>query len=188
MRLAIVFGSLAFGLMSAAQAQAPNAALLDTQRQAMSKLAFLDGEWAGPAVSQERTGPLRMTQTERSGTLLEGTVRLVEGRAYDPAGKTLFNALAMISYDARAQKYLITSHASGYATTTELEVRADGFDWAVPAGPGRKMRFKAMIKDGSWTETGELVLPNGSARRTFSMTVKRLRSTSWPAGSSVSYR
>lgn len=156
MRAIVSFCSLVLGLTSAVHAQAPNAGLLDAQRQAMARLSFLDGEWAGPAVSQERTGPVRMTQTERSGALLDGTVRLVEGRAYDPAGKTLFNALALISFDPRAKTYSINSHASGYATTTELQVRDDGFDWEVPAGPGMRMRFHAVVKMAAGPRLGTL--------------------------------
>lgn len=158
------------------------------QSDAMSKLAFLDGERVGPAQSQERDGVIRMTQTERSGSLLGGTVRLVEGRSYDDSGRTLFNALAVISFDPQGRKHLITSHARGYATTTELNVRSDGFDWEVPAGPGVKMRFHAMVKGGSWSETGDLILPDGKSRRTFDMTVNRLRPSTWPSGSGVQYR
>jgi hypothetical protein len=50
-----------------AAAQAPNVLLLAKQQEAMKALAFLDGEWAGPAEALERTGTFKMTQTERAG-------------------------------------------------------------------------------------------------------------------------
>jgi hypothetical protein len=166
-------------------AQAPNMALLQKQQAAMRALNFLDGEWVGPAEAREPKGTIRMTQTERSGTLLGGTIRLVEGRSFDATGATLFNAFAVISYDSGKGRYLITSYASGYATSAEMKVSDDGFSWDVPAGPGAKMHFVATVKDGVWRETGDYVGAEGAARRTFDMTVKRVRATTWPDGRPV---
>jgi len=168
-----------------ANAQAPNASLLAKQQAAMEALNFLDGEWAGPAVAFERTGAIKMTQTERVGTLLDGTVRLVEGRAFDASGKTLFNAFAVIAYDVPRSRYVITSYASGYTTTTGLELNANGFGWEVPAGPGAKMLFTAVVKDGVWHEVGDYVGVDGMRKRTFQMTVKRRGPSKWPAGTLV---
>ena len=154
----------------------------------MSALSFLDGEWVGPAVAFEAGGPIKMTQTERSGTLLGGTIRLIEGRAYDASGKTLFNAFATISYDTRQARYAITSYASGYSTTTELKLTPDGFAWEVPAGPGAKMQFTAVVKNGTWTEVGNYVAANGQTKRAFEMSVRRLRPSKWPGGERVKYR
>jgi hypothetical protein len=168
-----------------AAAQAPNAAMLEAQAKAMAALSFMDGEWAGPAQALEPSGPIKMTQTERSGTLLGGTVRLIEGRAYDDKGATLFNALAVITYDVRTKRYVISSHASGYATTTELTLTSDGFEWAVPAGPNARIQFKAVVQNGVWTEIGNYVGPDGQPRQTFQMTVRKLRPTTWPAETPV---
>lgn len=168
-----------------ALAQAPNAGVLAKQHAAMKALSFLDGEWAGPAEAHERTGTLKMTQTERVGTLLDGTVRLVEGRAFDEKGNTLFNAFAVISYEVSRSRYVITSYASGYTTATELKVKPDGFEWAIPAGPSAKMQFSAVVKNGIWTEVGDYVGPGGAKERTFQMTVKRSGSSKWPAGTLV---
>ena len=167
-------------------AQAPNASLLEKQEIAMRALTFLDGEWAGPAEAREPKGTIRMTQTERSGSLLGGTIRLVEGRSFDAQGKTLFNAFAVISYDVARTRYSITSYASGYATTAELKITNHGFTWDVPAGPAAKMHFVATIKDGVWNEVGDYIGPDGKPRRTFEMTVRKLRTTKWPTGQ-VSY-
>jgi hypothetical protein len=186
MRAAAAAGLMILAFAAPAAAQAPNAALLQAQKDKMAALNFLDGEWVGPAEAHEPGGLIRMTQTERSGALLDGTVRLVEGRAYDAAGKTLFNAFAVISYDMRAGRYLITSHASGYATSTEMRLTADGFEWEVPAGPQAKLRFKAVVKNGLWTETGDYVGADGKPRRTFEMKVRKVRATKWPAEKPVS--
>jgi hypothetical protein len=178
-------GCLVAATAAPALAQAPNAALQAKQYAAMRALSFLDGEWAGPAEAHERTGTLKMTQTERVGTLLDGTVRLVEGRAFDEKGKTLFNAFAVISYDVARSRFVITSYASGYTTTTELKVKPDGFEWTIPAGPGAKMQFSAVVRNGIWTEVGDYVGPDDAKKRTFQMTVKRSGNSKWPAGTLV---
>jgi hypothetical protein len=176
---------LALAMAMPATAQAPNATLLDQQQKAMAALAFLDGEWAGPAEVQERSGPITMTQTERVGTLLDGTIRLVEGRAFDEKGNTLFNAFAVISYDVPRARYVITSYASGYATTAEIKVNVDGFEWDVPAGPGAKMHFNAQVKDNVWTEVGDYVPADGHSARTFHMAARRIGDSQWPAGTPI---
>jgi hypothetical protein len=178
-------GCLLAASVAPAVAQAPNAALQSKQQAAMKALAFLDGEWAGPAEAHERTGTFKMTQTERVGTLLDGTIRLVEGRAFDVKGKTLFNAFAVISYEVPRSRYVITSYASGYTTTTELKVKPDGFEWEVPAGPSATMQFSAVVKNGTWTEVGDYVGSDGAKKRTFQMTVKRRGTSEWPAGTVV---
>lgn len=170
---------------TATTAQAPNASLLQEQATAMAALNFLDGEWVGTVEIMERSGALKLTQTERSGTLLGGTVRLIEGRAFDAKGNTLFNAFAVISYDTRRDLYSITSHASGYTTTTELKVKPNGFEWEVPAGPAAKVQFAAVVKNGVWTELGHYVGADGKPRRTVEMQVRKLRPSKWPAGELV---
>ncbi|MET1112266.1 MAG: hypothetical protein ABWX67_12135 [Allosphingosinicella sp.] len=73
------------------------AARIAAQREAMKPLAFMDGAWRGRAETDRH--PEGFTHTERVGTLLDGTIRLVEGRSYDDKGGTRFNAFAVISYD-----------------------------------------------------------------------------------------
>lgn len=70
--------------------------------------------------------------------------------------------------------------------STELKVRADGFEWEVPAGAGAKMHFSAFVKNGTWTEVGDYVGAACEKKRTFQMTVKRRGPSTWPAGTLVS--
>src|SRR5262245_9779510 len=86
---------------SAAQFPDP-AARIAAQREAMTRLAFMDGVWRGPAWTLSPAGRSELIQTERIGTFLDGSVRVIEGRGYMPDGSVGFNALGVISYDPQA--------------------------------------------------------------------------------------
>jgi hypothetical protein len=156
------------------------------QREAMKALAFLDGEWRGTARAEESPG--EMAHTERVGTLLDGTVRLVEGRAYDSAGRTQFNAFAIISYDPVKRTYSMRSYAMGYAGDYPLTVRPDGFSWSHPAEPGTVVRYNATVRDGEWHEVGEKVAGNAPPVRTVELRVRRTGASAWPHAGMVSPR
>ncbi len=174
---------------TAAPAQTPPAAgpwdpatRLAAQREAMEALAFLDGQWRGRAVARPG-GP--MTQTERVGTLLDGTVRVVEGRGYDADGRTVFNALGIISYDPIGRTYSMHSYAMGYAGDFPLEVRPDGFSWSQPMGPGASVRYTATVRDGEWHETGDRITGDGAPARMLEMRLRRVGDAGWPAEGAV---
>ena len=148
------------------------------QREAMKKLDFLDGAWRGPATASETPGPL--VQTERVGSLLDGTVKLVEGRGYDAEGRTVFNAFAIISYDPVKRAYALRSYAMGFVGDYPLTVRPDGFSWSHPAGPGASIRYTATVRDGEWHEVGERVAEGSVPVKTVELRVRRLGATDWP--------
>ncbi len=156
------------------------------QREAMKALAFLDGEWRGTARAEEVPGEMR--HTERVGTMLDGTVRLVEGRAYDAAGKTRFNAFAIISYDPVKRSYSMRTYAMGYAGDYPLTVRADGFSWSHPAEPGTIVRYTATIRDGEWHEAGERIAGNAAPVKTVELRVRRIGASTWPQAGAVNPR
>src|SRR2546421_11479365 len=60
---------------------------------AMGKLSFMRGVWAGPAKGMDQEGrPYSVTQTERMGPMLGGDVVVIEGRGYKDDNSTGFNA------------------------------------------------------------------------------------------------
>lgn len=182
------------GLFAASlgHAQAPSAAgpwdppsRIAAQREAMRALAFLDGQWRGRAVTPD--GP-PLVQTERVGTMLDGTVRVVEGRGYDAAGQTVFNALGIISYDPVRRTYSMHANASGYGGNFPLELRPDGFSWSQPAGPGATIRYTATVRDGEWHEFGERVAEGAPPVRVIEMRLRRIGDSAWPGEGAVSPR
>lgn len=182
-----LFGCVLSALSAGSSAAgAPDTAALQTaQRQSMQPLSIFDGTWRGPAkVTLPNGKTLDITQTERVGPFLDGTIRLIEGRGYAPDGTAPFNAFAVISYSPQSGKYNFRSHAQGYSGDFPLEVRADGFTWSVNMGPAT-LRYTATVKDGTWVEVGERIVEGQAPVKTFEMTLRRVGATDWPAAGSV---
>jgi hypothetical protein len=183
-------GGLALAVPLAAQDNnAQAAAAMAEQRAAIAKLAFLDGQWRGDSEARGQAGTIRMTQTERVGNLLGGTVKLVEGRGYDAEGKTLFNALGMISWDIAGQRYVMRSHTGGrYGEfTIKLLEGGTGFTWEIPMGPA-KVAYRMELVEGRWIETGDYIAAQGPARRFVTMKLERIGDTSWPQDGTVPFK
>lgn len=172
---------------AAAQAGAWDpAARLAAQREAMKALAFMEGAWRGRATTDQM--PAGFVHTERSGALLDGTIRLVEGRSYDERGGTRFNAFAIISYDPVRRAYTMRSYAMGHAGDFPLAVRPDGYSWTQPAGAGAVIRYSATVKGGEWVEIGERSVNGGPPQKVFEMRVRRIGPTRWPQEGAVGPR
>ncbi|MGZ6098395.1 MAG: hypothetical protein ACXWLL_08385 [Myxococcaceae bacterium] len=157
--------------------------------EAMAKLSFMRGVWAGPASGTGLDGrPFHVWQTERMGPLLGGDILVVEGRGYRDDDTTGFNAFAVVSYEPRSGQYEIRSYAMGQAGTFPLTPTEDGYVWTIPAGPGRTLRYTAVVKDGVWNEVGDLLVEGKPPVRTFEMTLRRVGDTDWPGAGAVSPR
>ena len=61
--------------------------LADAQRAALQPLAIFDGTWRGTAQVLRPEGWATITQTERVGPMLDGALRVIEGRGYGPDGR-----------------------------------------------------------------------------------------------------
>lgn len=152
--------------------QPPN---LASQREAMSKLAFLVGKWSGDATT--RRGPnetVKVKQTEEVQFKLGGLVLLIEGTGRNPdSGDVMFNALATIAYDEDTKIYHFRAYNDGRYLDTELKVPANGFEWGYKAGPA-DVRFAMRLNDkGEWVETGDVKLGDNPPQRTFEMTLRK---------------
>src|SRR5258706_1991121 len=134
--IALLLITTGVSLVAVAQGRQDSAALIAAQRQAMLPLASMDGVWRGPAWTILPSGEKHnVTQTERIGPFLDGSVKVIEGRGYDADGKVTFNAFGTISYNPATRAYTLHSYAQGYGGDFVLTPTADGFVWEVPAGP-----------------------------------------------------
>lgn len=172
-----------------AAAQAPDTpALLAAQRQAMLPLATLDGVWRGTARVVLPDGKTReLVQTERVGSMLGGTVKVIEGRGHGADGSLDFNAFAVISYAPSTGKYSFNSWAQGMKGEFSFEPRPDGFVWTMNFGR-MSMRHTAVVRGGTWTEVGERLVEGQPPVRTVEMTLRRIGRTDWPAAGAVAPR
>lgn len=159
----------------------------DAQRQAMKALAWMDGLWRGPATVLEQDGKrLELIHTERVGSFLDGTVKVIEGRSYSPDGNPGgFNAFAIVSYNPYTKKYEFRTYSGGNSGTFDIMVSSDGYQWAIPAGPDQTVQYVATFKDGTWAEKGTFNAPNQPALPIFEMNLKRVGDTDWPLGTPV---
>jgi hypothetical protein len=175
------------GVWSAAlgQGRPDPAKLIAAQQEAMLKLSFMDGVWRGTAWTILPSGEKHtITQTERIGPFLDGSVKVVEGRGYDPDGKLTFNAFGTISYNPASGDYTMHSHAQGHVGDFVLTPAPAGFVWEIPAGP-MTIRYTAVFKEGAWQEVGDRIMPGKEPIRFFEMNLKRVGDTSWPAAGAV---
>lgn len=159
--------------------------LLQAQREAMAPLSFMDGEWRGSGWAFSPKGEkYQFTQTERVGPFLGGSVKVIEGKAYDEQGKVLFNAFGTVSFDPAKKVYSMHSYAQGSVGDFSFKPTADGFEWEILAGPVT-IHYKAVIKDGSWHEVGDRITAGKDPVRIFEMNIKRIGDSTWPAAGSV---
>ena len=178
---------IALSVAAPAIAQIPaQAAGTEAQRNAIGALDFMDGVWRGEAVINGPGGRMVLTQTERIGSLLGGSVKVIEGRGYAADGSTQFNALAVISWDEAAGRYAFRSYANGYSGDFLFERTEDGFHWEIPAGPNAKIVYVATVRDGVWHEVGDYIVEGQPPRRYNELRLTRVGDTDWPAAGAVS--
>lgn len=180
--LALIAGPL---VLAHGQAQPNPAAMIATQREAMLPLAIFDGVWRGPASMVLPSGDkYNATQTERVGPLLDGSIRVIEGRSYSADNTLGFSTFASISYDPEKKAYTLHSHALGRVGDFPLQVTPNGFVWEFPLG-AMTIRYTAVVKDGVWREIGESIVPDKDPVRFFEMNLKRVGDTDWPAAGAI---
>src|ERR1700676_5338763 len=171
---------------ASAQGQPDSAALIAAQREAMNRFAYMDGVWRGPAWTILPSGQRHdVTQTERIGPFLDGSVKVLEGRGYNADGKVSFNALGVISFQPDKRTYLLHSYALGFAGDFILKPTDDGYVWEIPAGP-TTIRYTATIRNGTWREVGDQIVPGKDPVRIFEMNLKRVGDTKWPLDGVIS--
>lgn len=152
----------------------------------LSGLDWMHGTWRGTATTMTQSGQrITSTQTERVSPMLSGDVLVVEGRSDDAEGNTVFNALAMISYDARTDGFTMRTSAMGRTGQFPLKITDDGFIWQLPAGPNAIVQYKAVYDGETWSQTGQYIRDGAEPVDTFSMELQRLGDTDWPAAGAV---
>jgi hypothetical protein len=158
----------AFSLPIAAQQPASNS--VDTQREAMRELSFLDGHWSGPVTIVRGPGePLHFTQTEDVEYKLDGLVLLIEGKSTGADGKVQFSALATIAYDDASRTYRFRAYNDGHYLETELSVPDNGFSWSFTAGPAHIVNTMHLTGKSEWAEVSDVTFGSNPPHRSMDM-------------------
>jgi hypothetical protein len=128
----------------------------------------MDGVWRGPATTRTAAGEHKVTQTERIGPMLAGSIKVMEGKAFNADGSVGFNAFAAISYDVGSRAFVLHSYAQGRVGDFALTPTANG--------------YTATLEHGVWTEVGDRNVEGQTPQRFFEMRLSRIGDTQWPAG------
>jgi hypothetical protein len=183
--VALLVGALAVTPVASAQGGSDPATRIAAQREAMTPLAYMDGVWRGPATTTRPSGDKRViTQTERIGPFLDGSVKVIEGRGYGSDGKVTFNALGIVSFDPDTHAYSMRSYALGHAGDFAFRRTDDGFVWEIPAGP-MTLRYTATVKEGKWHEVGDRIVDGKEPARFFEMNLVRIGDSDWPGAGAI---
>src|SRR6266550_6091288 len=182
---AVLLTIAGISLNVSAQGRPDPATQIAAQLEAMKQFVRMDGVWRGPAWTIMSSGQRHdITQTERIGPFLGGSIKVIEGRGYNADGSVGFNAFGIISYDPATQGYTLHSHAQGQVGDFVIKPTADGYVWEIAAGP-MTIRYTATIKDGTLREVGDRIIPGKDPIRFFEMNLKRVGDTDWPAAGAI---
>ena len=143
-------------------------------QSAMQKFGFLVGEWEGGGTMAMGPGPRSsFVQTERIQFKHDGTLLLIEGNGKTPAGMTVHDALAVISFDQKTGTYKFRSFvAVGRFGEFVASVNGNTLVWTISAGP-QTMRYNVVVLNGLWKEIGERSTDGTTWTPFFEMTLKR---------------
>lgn len=158
----------------ASNAAASSGDLLGQSQAAMSKLAYLIGEWQGEGWIAMSPGTRTVyRQTERVTQAAHNSALVIhgEGTERDSASRqwlVRFQAAGLLTYDAAERRYrLMTAGGSGRAISVDPEIRDNGFTWGFDAGAVKIRYVVTHTADDEWHEIGEMSPDGGKSWRQF---------------------
>jgi hypothetical protein len=158
-------------------AELPRARDVEAQRAAMRKLSFLIGSWSGEARGLRGRGELiEMVQSEEAQYKLDGLILTIEGvgRAKSD-GRTLLQALGLISYDDASGTYFMRAFNDGRWLETEVKLSPSGrgMTWGFVLGEIQTKSSLEINEQGEWTEFHELTIGSQPPRTLMELNVKK---------------
>ncbi len=173
-----VGAALVLPTLSLAQDPA-QAAAIRTAKAALSPIARIVGQWEGSATMS--TGPaasMTVRQSENIEWAADSTLIIIRGtgRSTEAAdkGKIVFEAAAMMWYDADSSKVRMRTFQGGRSLEARVTVRQDTVVWGFPATAG-EVRYTIAFDNERWHEIGEFIRPGAPPIRTIEMLLKRVK-------------
>ena len=152
----------------AVPAQGPPPSSSPEARERMKALEFMVGEWQGDAWSQMRPEVREIVaQQEIVESVAGGEALWVRGKG-SKDGKVVHDAVALIAWDARSQRYTMWNYRAGSGPSApELKVENGRVVWGI-SSPGHEIRFTMRLDEqGRWSEVGERSTDGGQTWSTF---------------------
>lgn len=151
-------------------------------RDAIGKVAFLEGRWKGEAsYDMGPRGTQVVLQSETVESRLGGAALLVHGvgksRAADGQPERVVHEAIGVIYHDEASKGLkiLAIKADGASTTSDLVPEAGGWRWGLSTPRGRVRYTISQPNPGQWHEVGEFSPDGATWRKFFEMRLEKER-------------
>ena len=149
---------------------------LQAQREAMQKLAFLNGKWAGEAsLLRGPTEFVELLQTEEAQYKLDGLILVIEGVGRTASGgQALLQAFGIIAYDDESETYHLRAFNDGRFLETEVKLfeQGKGMTWGFALGEIKTKSVLRINERGEWTEFAEIFIGSQSPKKLLELTVR----------------
>jgi hypothetical protein len=158
-------------------AQLPRVPDLEAQREAMKRLDFLVGKWAGEA--RLLRGPaelVELIQTEEAQYKLDGLIVVIEGVGRTKSGgQSLLQAFGIVSYDDESGTYRLRAFNDGRFLETQVKLLEEGkgMTWGFALGEIRTNSILRINERGEWTELAEISIASQPSKKLLELTVRR---------------
>jgi hypothetical protein len=156
--------------------QLPRVPDLQEQREAMKKLDFLVGKWAGEArLLRGPTESVDLFQTEEAQYRLDGLILVIEGVGRTKSGgQPLLQAFGIISYDDESGTYRLRAFNDGRFLETQMKLleAGKGMTWGFALGEIRTNSVLRINEHGEWTELAEISIGSQAPKKLLELTVR----------------
>jgi hypothetical protein len=157
-------------------AQLPRVPDLEAQREAMKKLGFLVGKWAGEArLLRGPTEAVELLQTEEAQYKLDGLIVVIDGVGRTKSGgQPLVQAFGIISYDDESGRYYLRAFNDGRFLETQMKLLEEGkgMAWGFTLGEIRTNSVLRINERGEWTEFAEISIGSQPPKKLLEITVR----------------
>jgi hypothetical protein len=157
-------------------AQLPRVPDLAVQREAMKKLGFLIGTWAGEArLLRAPTESVGLLQTEEAQYKLDGLIIVIEGIGRtESGGQPLLQAFGILSHDDEDGTYRLRAFNDGRFLETQVKLleNGEGMTWGFSLGEITTNSVLRINERGEWTEFTEISIGSQPPKKLLELTVR----------------
>jgi hypothetical protein len=177
-----MLNTLMFSLIACLAAMAaqpsPRGPDVNAQREAMKKVGFLVGQWAGAGRMLRAPGEwIEFDQTEYGEYKLDGLLLVIEGKGRAKSdGRVVLHAYGIVSYDDVTGRYHMRAFNDGRWLESDVLVADKGKEltWSFTLGDMTTNSNLRLTDAGEWTEGHEITIGSQPAKKFMELTVKQV--------------